>query len=62
MRKRFIHTIPLILAALLFFPAWWLRSSSEDDQYNKAVGGVAMGVAFSLFAFYILRELFKKEK
>lgn len=62
MRKRFIHIIPLILAAVLFFPAWWMRTSNEGDPYNKAVGGVAMGVAFSLFAYYILRELFKREK
>lgn len=61
MKKRFIRIIPLVIAAMFFFPAWWLRSSYEDP-YNKAMGGVLMGIAFFLFAYYILRELFKTEK
>jgi hypothetical protein len=60
MKKRFIHMIPLIMAAGIYFPAWWLRSS-HDDPYNKALGGAMMGVSFFLFAYYILRELFKKD-
>jgi hypothetical protein len=57
-RDRIIHIIPLIMAAGMFFPAWWLRSS-HNDPFNKALGGAMMGIAFLLFAYYILRELFK---
>jgi hypothetical protein len=52
--------IPLIMAAGIYFPAWWLRSS-HDDPFNKALGGAMMGISFFLFAYYILRELFKKD-